>query len=65
MRFRAFNSRYRLLSRSRLLHRTEEKAAEDCRLILAGYQSRQEPTAADQQPTSPGWALGKRHIFLT
>ncbi|KAF0301174.1 Myosin-VIIa [Amphibalanus amphitrite] len=64
MRFRAFNSRYRLLSRSRLLHRTDEKAVEDCRLILASYQNTLEPLPADQQPPCPGWALGKRHIFL-
>ena len=64
MRFRAFNSRFRLLSRSRLLHRTDEKAAEDCRMILTSYQNTLEPVTADQQPASPGWALGKRHIFL-
>ena len=35
MRFKAFNSRYRMLARPMsILRRTEEKAVEDCELIL-------------------------------
>ncbi|XP_037074350.1 myosin-I heavy chain-like [Pollicipes pollicipes] len=65
MRFRAFNTRYRLLSRPSLLHRTEEKAVEDCRAILAKFQAMLAADAVGVESAGDGWALGKRHIFLT
>ncbi|XP_037069568.1 myosin-I heavy chain-like [Pollicipes pollicipes] len=65
MRFKAFNTRYRLLAPSKLLRRTEEKAVEDCRLILESFRATLAPSIVQQENVSTGWALGKRHIFLT
>lgn len=65
MRFKAFNARYRLLAPFRKLRRVDDKATEDCHLILQCLQE-----AVNQQPkaiqcaVSTSWALGKRHIFL-
>lgn len=63
MRFKAFNSRYRLLAPFSLLHRTEDKVMEDCHLILQCVVD----LIAKQHNTvvSTSWALGKRHIFLS
>ncbi|XP_046994484.1 myosin-I heavy chain [Schistocerca americana] len=66
MRFKAFNARYRLLAPFRKLRRVDDKATEDCQLILQSFQQ-----ALEEQPktqpcaVSTSWALGKRHIFLS
>lgn len=63
MRFKAFNSRYRLLAPFARLHRTEDKVMDDCHLILQYVVE----LVAKQHNTvvSTSWALGKRHIFLS
>uniref|UniRef100_A0ABD2XJ77 Uncharacterized protein n=1 Tax=Trichogramma kaykai TaxID=54128 RepID=A0ABD2XJ77_9HYME len=61
MRFKAFNSRYRLIAPFKQLRRSEEQAIEDTRLIL---QNAQELRGGDQLGLGTSWALGKRHIFL-
>lgn len=63
MRFKAFNSRYRLLAPFARLHRTEDKVMDDCHLILQYVVE----LISKQQNTfvSTSWALGKRHIFLS
>lgn len=60
MRFKAFNSRYRLLAPFARLHRTEDKVTDDCLLIL-----QQVIDVATKSNLSTSWALGKRHIFLS
>ncbi|XP_077297519.1 unconventional myosin-IXb-like dachs [Arctopsyche grandis] len=63
MRFKAFNTRYRLLAPFSQLRRVEEKATEDCLLILqhaVNSASKQEDIVV-----STNYALGKRHIFLS
>lgn len=63
MRFKAFNTRYRLLAPFARLHRTEDKVTDDCHLILQTVVdsiSKQQSAAV-----STSWALGKRHIFLS
>lgn len=63
MRFKAFNTRYRLLAPFSQLRRIEEKATEDCLLILqhaVNSASKQEDIVV-----STNYALGKRHIFLS
>lgn len=63
MRFKAFNARYRLLALSCKFRCTEERADEDCHLILKSLEQKQD---IKQQHTevSMSWAFGKRHIFL-
>ncbi|XP_015587851.1 unconventional myosin-IXb isoform X2 [Cephus cinctus] len=60
MRFKAFNSRYRLLAPFKQLRRAEEQALEDTKLILHNAQETKRKFGA-----STSWALGKRHIFLS
>jgi len=63
MRFKAFNTRYRLLAPFARLQRTEEKVLEDCNLILehvVDLMSKQQNIHV-----STSWAIGKRHIFLS
>lgn len=60
MRFKAFNTRYRLLAPFKQLRRAEEQAAEDTRLILQNAQQMKSKFSA-----STSWAMGKRHIFLS
>ncbi|XP_012278608.1 unconventional myosin-IXb [Orussus abietinus] len=60
MRFKAFNSRYRLLAPFKQLRRAEEQAVEDTKLILQNAQQLKSKFGA-----STSWALGKRHIFLS
>ncbi|XP_054159659.1 uncharacterized protein LOC128957868 [Oppia nitens] len=64
MRFKAFNSRYRLLAPFKLLKRVEDKAIEDCKLILDCFIKNQK-TIDPVSGASTTWALGKRHIFLS
>lgn len=63
MRFKAFNVRYRMLASSCKIRCVEERAIEDCRLIL---QRIEQKCDLKQQHTevSMSWAFGKRHIFL-
>lgn len=63
MRFKAFNTRYRLLAPFCRLHRIEDKVMDDCHLILQCVVD----VIAKQHNTvvSTSWALGKRHIFLS
>lgn len=63
MRFKAFNSRYRLLAPFTQLRRSEEGAIEDCQLILHRLEEKQQLKQL-QSEVSVSWAFGKRHIFL-
>lgn len=63
MRFKAFNTRYRLLAPFVRLHRTEDTVVEDCNLILdhvLDFMSKKHKSGL-----STSWAIGKRHIFLS
>ncbi|XP_034940229.1 unconventional myosin-IXb isoform X2 [Chelonus insularis] len=60
MRFKAFNTRYRLIAPFKQLRRSEEQAVEDTKLILQNAQQVKSKFGA-----STSWALGKRHIFLS
>ncbi|KAH8266593.1 hypothetical protein KR018_002731, partial [Drosophila ironensis] len=62
MRFKQFNARYRMLAPFRLLRRSEDKALEDCQLILQYALER--PPLLDGSVTL-AWAPGKRHVFLS
>ncbi|XP_050306303.1 myosin-VIIa isoform X2 [Anthonomus grandis grandis] len=64
MRYKAFNSRYRLLAPLSALSRTEEKVTEDCKTILQ-YATDLLAKREAVSPVSTSWALGKRHIFLS
>ncbi|XP_039284577.1 unconventional myosin-IXa [Nilaparvata lugens] len=70
MRFKAFNLRYKLLAPFGKLKRCEERALDDCLLILQCLEEKHSLKAAQQaqSPTSQvstSWAFGKRHIFLS
>nr|CAD7588191.1 unnamed protein product [Timema genevievae] len=66
MRFKAFNVRYRLLAPFSKLRRIDDKAIEDCHLILQCLQqAMEEQPKLQQSAVSTSWALGKRHIFLS
>ncbi|KAH8410552.1 hypothetical protein KR009_001327, partial [Drosophila setifemur] len=62
MRFKQFNARYRMLAPFRLLRRSEDKALEDCQLILEYAMER--PPVLDGSVTL-AWSPGKRHVFLS
>ncbi|XP_071057490.1 myosin-VIIa isoform X2 [Onthophagus taurus] len=61
MRFKAFNSRYRLLAPFNRLTRTEDKVLDDCHVILRHVVE----LMSKENTVSTSWALGKRHIFLS
>ncbi|KAG8184790.1 hypothetical protein JTE90_015472 [Oedothorax gibbosus] len=63
MRFKAFNIRYRLIAPFKKLKRTDDKAIEDCKLILECFMAVTENCRVSNASTA--WALGKRHIFLS
>ncbi|GAB6022561.1 Myosin 10A, isoform D, variant 2 [Chamberlinius hualienensis] len=65
MRCKAFNFRYRLLVNFKKLKRTEDKAIEDCKLILDTFVKLVKDGARKQNNVSCNWAMGKRHIFLS
>lgn len=68
MRFKQFSARYRMLAPFRLLRRCEEKALDDCRLILrCALEMTSATTAAamDSGSVTLSWAPGKRHVFLS
>lgn len=62
MRFKQFTARYRMLAPFRMLRRCEEKALEDCNLIL--QFALENPPEMDGSVTL-SWAPGKRHVFLS
>lgn len=62
MRFKQFTARYRMLAPFEMLRRNDEKALEDCKLIL--QFSLENPPDFDGSVTL-SWAPGKRHIFLS
>lgn len=62
MRFKHFTGRYRMLAPFHMLRRIDDKALDDCKIILQ--------IAMDTPPDIQGtvtlsWAPGKRHIFLS
>jgi dachs len=63
MRFKAFNARYKMLAPFKRLKRIDEKAVEDCTLILECFQ-RNTLELPKHSNVSTSWSLGKRHIFL-
>ncbi|XP_022237040.1 unconventional myosin-Vb-like [Limulus polyphemus] len=63
MRFKAFAARYRVLAPFRKLKRNEDKAIEDCKIILDCFLRVVE--AQELTSASTSWSLGKRHIFLS
>ncbi|KAL1128916.1 hypothetical protein AAG570_013450 [Ranatra chinensis] len=62
MRFKAFLSRYRLLAPHGSLRRNEDKAIEDCHMILQCIEAAGGTNLGGLVIT---WAFGKRHIFLS
>lgn len=62
MRFKLFTARYRMLAPFRLLRRNDDKALEDCKLILEN--ALETPPETDGTVTL-SWAPGKRHVFLS
>ena len=78
MRFKAFNSRYRMLANPlRSLSRLEEKAVDDCEIILDCYSralredqvspggSLQHGSLENMTNNNKDWAHGRKHIFLS
>ncbi|CAB4054769.1 DACHS [Lepeophtheirus salmonis] len=79
MRFKAFNTRYRCLAdHSRMLsRRVEEKAVEDCEIILDCYQRLRRADAElldstdrkhhdlNKTQRNGEWAHGRKHVFLS
>ena len=65
MRFKAFNSRYRMLAKPMsILRRTDEKVVEDCELILDCY-SQVAKVLQTESGNNRDWAHGRKHIFLS
>jgi dachs len=62
MRFKQFISRYKMLSPFKMLKRCEEKAIDDCKLLLDCAM--EHPFEIDVSVIL-SWAPGKRHIFLS
>ena len=70
MRFRAFNSRYRMLARPMTrLSRQDDKAVQDCELILDCYSqanaTQPSSTSQSQYKNNQEWAQGRKHVFLS
>merc|ERR1719266_3144628 len=78
MRFKAFNSRYRMLAMpAKSLSRLEEKAVDDCEIILdcysralrEGQNGRDnylvQGAMTDATNNNKEWAHGRKHIFLS
>ncbi|XP_065202156.1 unconventional myosin-Va isoform X2 [Planococcus citri] len=63
MRFKAFNTRYRLLAPFAKMRCIEERAAEDCRLILQRIDNKSD--LKQNHEVSMSWAFGKKHIFYS
>uniref|UniRef100_T1IKQ6 Myosin motor domain-containing protein n=1 Tax=Strigamia maritima TaxID=126957 RepID=T1IKQ6_STRMM len=64
MRFKVFNCKYRCLAPFKKIKRTDDKAIDDCKLILESF-SRCVEAAPKRSFASTSWAYGKRHIFLS
>jgi len=65
MRFKAFNARYKLIAPFHQLSRMDDRAIEDCQLILECFDNMLDSCARERLGNiSLSWALGKRHIFL-
>ena len=65
MRFKNFNSRYRLLAPIKTVSRQEEAVMEECQQILDHLRSELERGEEGSSPVSRDWALGKKHVFLS
>lgn len=65
MRFKAFNARYRVLARFQQLYRADEKAVDDCEIILDSYVRELRTMAPDTLPQNTSWAHGRKHVFLS
>ena len=65
MRFKNFNSRYRLLAPIKTVSRQEEAVMEECQQILDHLRSELERGEEGGSPVSRDWALGKKHVFLS
>jgi len=69
MRFKAFNARYRMLANPiSSLSRLEEKAVDDCEIILDCYSRlvKEEDSSVYQNTTNnKDWAHGRKHVFLS
>ena len=65
MRFKNFNSRYRLLAPIKTVSRQEEAVMEECQQILDHLRSELERGEESSSPVSRDWALGKKHVFLS
>lgn len=65
MRFKNFNSRYRLLAPVKNVSRKEELVFEECHQILEFLREILEQPLDEGSPISKDWALGKKHVFLS
>ncbi|KAI9556922.1 hypothetical protein GHT06_016716 [Daphnia sinensis] len=65
MRFKAFNARYKMLAPFKRLKRLDDKAVDDCTLILQSFQANTTLQLPKDSNVSTSWSLGKRHIFLS
>jgi dachs protein len=69
MRFKAFNARYRMLANPiTRLSRAEEKAVEDCEIILDCYSrsvKEQDSSVYQNTTNNKDWAHGRKHVFLS
>ena len=64
MRFRAFNSRYRMLATPMTrLTRQDEKAVDYCEFILDCYSK--QASKDHQYKNNIEWAHGRKHVFLS
>lgn len=61
MRFKAFNNRYRLLAPFGKIRCVEERAVEDCRLILQCVEHKID--LKQNNEVSMSWTFGNKHIF--
>ena len=65
MRFKNFNSRYRMLASLRSLSRSDELSLQDCKAILKHLEDRLNTVQPGSGSVSMEWALGRKHIFLS
>ena len=65
MRFKAFNTRYKMLAPSKSLFRSEDKSVDDCETILDCYSRDLKNLPPVTLPRNTEWAHGRKHIFLS
>ena len=65
MRFKNFNSRYRLLAPIKTVSRQEEAVMEECQQILEHLRSDLVREDESGSTVSRDWACGKKHVFLS